>query len=91
MEPIRPIIEEKASSVCRYSVGYSSDVNRYSDVNTTEIPNLPSKNNTRRSVVRSETQMVAPVESSEQVAFVAILVCQVQRHKLSFYANYFIQ
>lgn len=64
MEPMRPIMEEKASRVCRYSVGYSSDVNRYSEVNTTEIPNLPSKNSTSRSVVRSERQMVATIELS---------------------------
>lgn len=44
IEPMRPTIEEKASSVWRYSVGYSSDVNRYSEVNTIEIPNLPSRN-----------------------------------------------
>lgn len=44
MEPMRPTIEEKANNVWRYSVGYSSDVNRYREVNTIEIPNLPSRN-----------------------------------------------
>jgi hypothetical protein len=43
MEPILPIMEEKASRLCRYCVGYSSDVNRYKDVNTREMPNLPNK------------------------------------------------
>lgn len=43
MEPMRPTIEEKASSVWRYSVGYSSDVYRYREVNTIEMLNLPSR------------------------------------------------
>lgn len=53
IEPMRPIIEEKARRLCRYSVGYSSDVKRYNEVNTVEIPNFPNKKMMRRSTVIS--------------------------------------
>lgn len=59
IDPIRPIIDEKASRLCLNSVGYSSEVYRYSDVITIEIPNLPNRKITSRNTVRSETKQIA--------------------------------
>lgn len=42
-EPIRPIIEEYPRKECLCLVGYNSEVNRYNEVNTAAIQNLPVK------------------------------------------------
>lgn len=56
IDPIRPTIDENARRLWRYSVGYNSDVNKYRDVITMEIPNLPNKKIISRTTVKSETE-----------------------------------
>lgn len=45
MDPMRPIIEAKANSMCRSLVGNSSAVNRYTDVITIAMQYLPIRYN----------------------------------------------